>query len=204
MSENFINQKYIEDLLEEAKFADDAGISKSLDKAEQGKALTHGEIAALLKSENPEHIRRIFEIAGSIKKRIYGNRIVMFAPLYVSDFCVNRCAYCSFNHSHNFQRHRLTMDEVREEVKILEMMGHKRLALEAGEHDGECPIDYILECIKTIYDMKFENGEIRRINVNIAATTTENYRKLKGAGIGTYILLRQHRQYRHPGRSQMR
>jgi 2-iminoacetate synthase len=191
MGENFINQKYIEDLLEEAKFADDAGISRSLEKAERGEALAHSEIAALLKSENPEHLRRIFEIAGKIKKRIYGNRIVMFAPLYVSDFCVNRCAYCSFKHPHNFQRHKLTMDELREEVKILEMMGHKRLAIEAGEHDGECSIDYVVECIKTIYDMKFENGEIRRVNVNIAATTTENYRKLKSAGIGTYILFQE-------------
>jgi len=191
MSENFINQKYIEDLLEEAKFANDAGIGRALDKAEKGEALSHGEIAALLKTENPEHIGRIFEIAGSIKRRIYGNRIVMFAPLYLSDFCVNRCAYCSFKHSHNFNRHRLTMDELREEVKILEMMGHKRLALEAGEHDGECSIDYVVECIKTIYGMKFENGEIRRVNVNIAATTIENYRKLKSAGIGTYILFQE-------------
>ena len=191
MSENFINQKYIEDLLEEGKFAGDASISETLDRAQRGENLSRGEIAALLKSENPEHLKRIFEIAGSIKKRIYGNRIVMFAPLYVSDFCVNRCAYCSFNHAHNFSRRKLTMDEVREEVKILEMMGHKRLALEAGEHDGECSIDYIVECINAIYGMKFENGEIRRINVNIAATSTENYRKLKAAQIGTYILFQE-------------
>ncbi|MCL2411005.1 MAG: [FeFe] hydrogenase H-cluster radical SAM maturase HydG, partial [Treponema sp.] len=109
----------------------------------------------------------------------------------VSDFCINRCSYCSFNSNHKFERKKLTMDELREEVKILEMMGHKRLALEAGEDDSECSIDYILECIKTIYDMKFENGEIRRVNVNIAATTTENYRRLKNAGIGTYILFQE-------------
>jgi len=191
MSENFIDQKYIEDLLENAKFADDASIISSLDKAERGEALSHGEIAALLVNKNPEHLERIFEVAGNIKKRIYGNRIVMFAPLYVSDYCVNRCAYCSFNHGHEFNRHKLTMDELREEVKILEMMGHKRLALEAGEHEKECPIDYIVECIKTIYGMKFENGEIRRVNVNIAATTAENYRKLKSAAIGTYILFQE-------------
>jgi 2-iminoacetate synthase len=191
MSENFINLKYIEDLLENAKFADDASVSLSLDKAQRGEPLAHSEIAALLMNENPEHLARIFEIAGKIKKRIYGNRIVMFAPLYLSDFCVNRCSYCSFNHGHSFNRHKLTMDELREEVKILEMMGHKRLALEAGESDKECPIDYIVECIKTIYDMKFENGEIRRVNVNIAATTTENYSKLKTAGIGTYILFQE-------------
>ena len=191
MSQSFINSKYIEDVLEEARFADDAFISRSLDKAEKSEALSHSEIAALLTTDNPEHKRRIFDIAGKIKKRIYGNRIVMFAPLYVSDYCENRCIYCSFNSGHGFNRRRLTMDEIREEVKILEMMGHKRLALEAGEHERECPIDYILECIKTIYDMKFENGEIRRINVNIAATTTENYRKLKEAGIGTYILFQE-------------
>jgi len=191
MNENFINREYIENLLEDAKSADDANICLSLDKAERGETLTHGEIAALLANENPEHLKRIFEIAGNIKKRIYGNRIVMFAPLYVSNFCVNRCAYCSFNHGHNFNRSKLTMDELKEEVKILEMMGHKRLAIEAGEHDIECSIDYILECIKTIYDMKFKNGEIRRINVNIAATTTENYHKLKNARIGTYILFQE-------------
>ena len=191
MSENFIDRKYIEDLLENAKSADDASVSLSLDKARRGEALSHGEIAALLVNKNPEHLSRIFEIAGNIKKRIYGNRIVMFAPLYLSDFCVNRCSYCSFNHGHEFNRHKLTMEELREEVKLLEMMGHKRLAVEAGEHNKECPIDYILECLKTIYDMKFENGEIRRVNVNIAATTTENYRKLKAAGIGTYILFQE-------------
>jgi len=189
--ENFIDHEYIEALLNEGKFADNAFISLALDKADRGETLTHGEIAALLQTKNPKHIARIYEIAGNIKKRIYGNRIVMFAPLYVSDYCVNRCSYCSFNHAHNFTRRRLTMDEVREEVKLLEMMGHKRLAVEAGENDAECPIDYIIECIKTIYDMKFENGEIRRVNVNIAATTTENYRKLKSAGIGTYILFQE-------------
>jgi len=189
--ENFIDQKYIEDLLENAKFADDASINLSLDKAERGEALEHKEIAALLVNKNPEHLARIFKVAGDIKKRIYGNRIVMFAPLYLSDFCANRCAYCNFNQGHSFDRHKLTMDELREEVKILEMMGHKRLAVEAGEHAKECPIDYILECIKTIYDMKFDNGSIRRINVNIAATTVENYRKLKEVGIGTYILFQE-------------
>ena len=191
MCENFINHDYINKLLKDTKNASDGFIKNTLDKAQRGDALSHEDVASLLLTENPEHISRIFEIAGNIKKRIYGNRIVMFAPLYLSDFCVNRCSYCSFNHGHEFTRKKLTMDEVREEVKILEMMGHKRLAIEAGEHDGECPIDYILECIKTIYDMKFENGEIRRVNVNIAATTTENYQKLKNAGIGTYILFQE-------------
>ncbi|MDR2304726.1 MAG: [FeFe] hydrogenase H-cluster radical SAM maturase HydG [Treponema sp.] len=187
----FIDRRYIEDLLEEARYADDGSISAYLDKAERFEGLNHREIAALLVSQNPEHLERIFSIAWKIKQRIYGNRIVMFAPLYVSDHCVNRCAYCSYNCDHEFGRRKLSQDEVREEVKILEQMGHKRIALEAGEHDGECPIDYILECMRTIYDMKFENGEIRRINVNIAATTVENYRKLREVGIGTYILFQE-------------
>lgn len=178
-------------MLKEAEFADNESVSRALDRAEKGETLTHKETASLLKTGDPGHIKRIFAVAGEIKKRIYGNRIVMFAPLYVSDYCVNRCAYCSFNTGNEFSRRRLTMDEVRREVKILEMMGHKRLALEAGEHEDQCPIDYILECIKTIYEMKFENGEIRRVNVNIAATTTENYRKLKDARIGTYILFQE-------------
>ena len=191
MSEHFINREYIENLLEEAKHVDDAAVSLSLDKAERYEGLNHREIAALLATEKPEHLNRIYDIAGKIKRRIYGNRIVMFAPLYISDYCVNRCAYCSFNCGHEFNRRKLSMEEVRQEVLILEKMGHKRLALEAGEHEAKCPIDYVLECIKTIYDMKFENGEIRRVNVNIAATTTENYRKLKEAKIGTYILFQE-------------
>ncbi|MCL2759792.1 MAG: [FeFe] hydrogenase H-cluster radical SAM maturase HydG [Treponema sp.] len=191
MNDSFIDPEYINNLLENAKFADDSVLALVLDKADRAEQLSHSEIAALLLTENHDHISRIFDIAGKIKKRIYGNRIVMFAPLYVSNYCINRCSYCSFNHGINFNRSKLTMDEIREEVKILEMMGHKRLAIEAGESEKDCSIDYIIECIKTIYDMKFENGEIRRINVNIAATTTENYRKLKNANIGTYILFQE-------------
>jgi 2-iminoacetate synthase len=187
----FIDTDYIEGLLAEARHTDEAEIKRILDKAENFEGLNHREIAALLVNENPACLRRIFSIAGTIKQHIYGNRIVIFAPLYVSDYCVNRCAYCTFNCGHDFGRRRLTQEEVRQEVRILEAMGHKRLAMEAGEHEGECPIDYILDCIKTVYDMKFENGEIRRINVNIAATTVENYRRLKEAGIGTYILFQE-------------
>jgi len=191
MNNNFINRKYIEDLLEDAKHADDSAVINALNKAEAGKPLLHSEIAALLQNNNNEILNRIYKIAGDIKKRIYGNRIVIFAPLYISDYCVNYCTYCSFNHKNNFNRKKLTMDELRQEVKVLEMMGHKRLAVEAGECDIECSIDYVLKCIKTIYEMKFKNGEIRRINVNIAATSAENYQKLKNAGIGTYILFQE-------------
>lgn len=186
-----IDQTYIETLLEEAKQTKSTEIDRILDRAEKLEGLKHKEIAALLQTENPAHIDRIFGIAGQIKQHIYGNRIVMFAPLYVSDYCVNQCTYCSYNGSHSFNRRRLTMPEVQAEVKILEQMGHKRIALEAGEHDGLCPIEYIVECMQTIYKMKVENGEIRRINVNIAATTVDNYRKLKEVGIGTYILFQE-------------
>jgi 2-iminoacetate synthase len=189
--EVFINREYIEGLLEEAKHTADDAVNAYLDKAERFEGLNHREIASLLVTENPDHFKRIFSIAWKIKQRIYGNRIVLFAPLYVSDHCVNRCAYCSYNCGHSFERRKLTMDEVRGEIKILEEMGHKRIAMEAGENDSECPIDYILECMHAIYGMKFKNGEIRRINVNIAATTVENYRKLKDVGIGTYILFQE-------------
>jgi 2-iminoacetate synthase len=200
-SDIFIDRAYIEGLLEEARHTGDAAIAGILDKAESFAGLNHREIAALLTTEKPEHIKRIFSIAGKIKRHIYGNRIVMFAPLYASDYCVNHCVYCSYNRDHEFGRRKLTMDEIREEVKILEQMGHKRIALETGEHDKECPIDYVLECMRTIYDMKFENGEIRRINVNIAATTVENYRKLKEVGIGTYILFQE--TYHQPAYEKM-
>jgi 2-iminoacetate synthase len=191
MNSPFIDQVYIETLLKDAAHTAGADISRILDKAENFEGLNHVEIASLLTTKDPGHISRIFSIANKIKQHIYGNRIVMFAPLYVSDYCVNRCAYCSYNCGHEFGRKKLTMDEVREEVRILEQMGHKRLALEAGEHDEKCPIEYILECMHTIYGMKFKNGEIRRINVNIAATTVENYRKLQEVGIGTYILFQE-------------
>lgn len=187
----FINKDYIEGLLEQAKNTPEEEIAAILDKAEGFQGLTHQEVASLLTTEKEEHLKRIFQVAGKIKDHIYGNRIVMFAPLYVSDYCVNRCKYCGYKCDHEFNRHRLTMDEIREEVKILEKMGHKRLALEAGEDPVHCSIDYILDCIHTIYDMKLDNGEIRRVNVNIAATTVENYRKLKEVGIGTYILFQE-------------
>jgi 2-iminoacetate synthase len=187
----FIDKDYIENLLIEAGRVRDEEINRSLDKAERFEGLNHREIAALLVSENPAHLERINSIAWNIKQHIYGNRIVLFAPLYVSDYCVNTCVYCTYNCTHQFNRRILTQEDIREEVRILEAMGHKRLALEAGENNAVCPVDYIVECMKTIYAMKFENGEIRRVNVNIAATTVENYRKLKDVGIGTYILFQE-------------
>lgn len=186
----FIDEKYINSILEQAKDSTDEQINDILNKANQFKGLTHLEVASLLTTKNPKHIERIFEIAGKIKQHIYGDRVVMFAPLYVSDYCVNKCSYCGFRCDNDFERRRLTMDEIKQEVRLLEKMGHKRIALEAGEDPVNCDIDYILESMKTIYDMN-EDGEIRRINVNIAATTVQNYRKLKDADIGTYILFQE-------------
>lgn len=186
-----IDNTYIEEVLTAGKDTPDQKITEILDKAERFEGLSHTEIAALLQTDKPEFLARIFAIANNIKQEIYGNRIVMFAPLYVSDYCVNKCAYCSYNCGHSFTRRRLTQAEVQNEVRVLEKMGHKRIALEAGEDDKNCPIDYILECMQTIYDMKCDNGEIRRINVNIAATTVENYQKMKEMGIGTYILFQE-------------
>ena len=188
---SFIDAKTIERLLMEATGQNNEHhIERILDKAEQMQGLTPAEVACLLKSDK-KYEERLFQIAQNIKKEIYGNRIVIFAPLYVSDHCVNHCAYCSYNCHHSFERTRLSMDELREELRALEEMGHKRLALEAGEDDQNCSIDYILACIQTIYSEKMRNGEIRRVNVNIAATTVENYRKLHDAGIGTYILFQE-------------
>lgn len=186
-----IDNNYIENLLKTSKGASKEEIQEILDKAERLEGLSHKEVAALLVTDENEHVERIFDIAGKIKEKIYGNRVVVFAPLYISDYCVNKCKYCGYKCDQDFDRRRLTMDELREEVAILEQMGHKRLALEAGEDPVNCDIDYVLECIDTIYDMKLENGEIRRVNVNIAATTVEEYKQLKEVGIGTYILFQE-------------
>lgn len=156
------------------------------------KGLTHREASVLLACEIPEKIEEIFKIAKEIKLAFYGNRIVMFAPLYLSNYCVNGCVYCPYHMKNkHIARKKLTQDEIRAEVIALQDMGHKRLAIEAGEDPVNNPIEYILDSIKTIYSINHKNGAIRRVNVNIAATTVENYRKLKEAGIGTYILFQE-------------
>lgn len=189
----FISDEEIRASLEEAKVegAKPDRIREILQKAAQFKGLTHREAAALLEVESPEILEEIYALARKIKEHIYGRRIVMFAPLYLSDFCVNKCAYCGYNNDHQFKRRKLNQQELAEEVRLLESMGHKRLALEAGEDPNNCPLDYILDSIKTIYSLKFDNGSIRRVNVNIAATTVENYTKLRDAGIGTYVLFQE-------------
>ena len=163
-----------------------------IERAADCKGLNHREAMTLLECEEPDLVERMFHLAREIKQKFYGNRIVMFAPLYLSNYCVNGCTYCPY-HAKNkhIARKKLTQEEIRREVIALQDMGHKRLALETGEDPVNNPIEYVLESIKTIYSIQHKNGAIRRVNVNIAATTVENYRKLRDAGIGTYILFQE-------------
>ena len=201
-AEDFINHEEILATLEyaEANKNNIPLIEEILDKArpvrnEKGtfcKGLTHREASVLLACEDEKMIQKMCDLAEEIKKAFYGNRIVMFAPLYLSNYCVNGCTYCPYHAiNKHIKRKKLTQEEVKNEVIALQDMGHKRLAIEAGEDPVNNPIEYILECINTIYSIKHKNGAIRRVNVNIAATTVENYRKLKDAGIGTYILFQE-------------
>jgi 2-iminoacetate synthase len=167
-------------------------IDEILSKAREKKGLSHRDAAVLLTCEAPEKVEEIYALARQLKKDFYGNRIVMFAPLYLSNYCVNGCLYCPYHlKNKHIPRKKLTQDEIAREVAALQDMGHKRLALEAGEDPVKNPIEYILESVKTIYGVKHKNGSIRRVNVNIAATTVENYRKLSDAEIGTYILFQE-------------
>ncbi len=190
----FINHEEIMDTIAEAKklAADKSVIADILEKAKNFKGLDHREAAVLLCCNDEETIRQMYKIAKTIKEHIYGKRIVLFAPLYLSNYCVNNCKYCGYQHcNEGMKRRKLTQEEIKQEVIALQDMGHKRLALETGEDPVNCPIEYVLESIKTIYSVKHKNGDIRRVNVNIAATTVENYKKLKEAGIGTYILFQE-------------
>ncbi len=193
-AEEFINH---EEILESLAYAEknkhnEELITQIIEKAKLRKGLTHREALVLLDCDIEEKNQEIYALAKQIKLDFYGNRIVMFAPLYLSNYCVNGCEYCPY-HSRNkhIARKKLTQEEIRNEVIALQDMGHKRLALEAGEDPVNNPLEYILDSIKTIYSIKHKNGAIRRVNVNIAATTVENYRKLKEAGIGTYILFQE-------------
>ena len=193
-AEDFINHEEILDTLAYAEANKDnlELIDSLLEKAKNLKGLTHREASVLLACENEEKIKEMYDLAEQFKKDFYGNRIVLFAPLYLSNYCVNGCVYCPYHMKNkHICRKKLTQEEVKKEVIALQDMGHKRLAIEAGEDPVNNPIEYILECIKTIYSIKHKNGAIRRVNVNIAATTVENYRKLKEAGIGTYILFQE-------------
>ena len=205
-------QKEVANFIDEGKIYQDLETSQELpreqlleiiSKARTTKGLSPLEVAALLQTKDKDLLDLIFAASSEIKEKIYGKRLVIFAPLYVSNYCINNCVYCGYRQDNNMLRRKLTMPELVEEVQALEKLGHKRLALEAGEHSAQCSIQYILECIDTIYRVKLDNGSIRRVNVNIAATTVENYAKLKEIGIGTYILFQEtyHREtYRktHP------
>ncbi|KJS87226.1 MAG: thiamine biosynthesis protein ThiH [Peptococcaceae bacterium BICA1-8] len=189
----FINPRQIHSDLEEAKRVPKTKAAKIFEKARAGKGLTPLETAILLEAaiSNLNLKEELFKAVKEVKEKIYGKRIVIFAPLYLSNYCVNNCVYCGYRRDNNICRHKLTTEEIQEEVKILEKMGHKRLALEAGEDPLNCSLDYVLEAIKVIYTTSEEMGSIRRVNVNIAATSVEGYKKLKNAGIGTYILFQE-------------
>lgn len=193
-AEEFISHEEIQETLAyaEANKHYEALIDQIIEKAKLRKGLTHREASVLLNCDIEEKNQEIYKLAEQIKKDFYGNRIVMFAPLYLSNYCINGCVYCPYHRKNkHIARKKLTQEEIVKEVTALQDMGHKRLALEAGEDPQNNPIEYILESIKTIYSIKHKNGAIRRVNVNIAATTVEDYRKLKDAGIGTYILFQE-------------
>ncbi|MDA3730282.1 [FeFe] hydrogenase H-cluster radical SAM maturase HydG [Niameybacter massiliensis] len=190
----WFEEGYIYEVLDKArdKASNKEYVTQLIEKAANLKGLTHKEASVLLMVEDEDLLQQMKETAKQIKEDIYGKRVVLFAPLYVSDYCVNGCEYCGYKHSNcELERKKLTMEELKKEVQALEELGHKRLALELGEDPVNNPIEYVLECIDTIYQMKFKNGQIRRINVNIAATTIEEYKMLKEAQIGTYILFQE-------------
>ena len=193
-AEEFINH---DEILETLRYADENKdnlelIDSIIEKARKRKGLNHREASVLLACEDKERLDALYSLAKEIKNDFYGNRIVMFAPLYLSNYCVNGCVYCPYHQKNkHIARKKLSQEEIRREVIALEDMGHKRLALETGEDPVNSPIEYVLESIKTIYSIKHKNGAVRRVNVNIAATSVENYRKLKEAGIGTYILFQE-------------
>jgi 2-iminoacetate synthase len=185
--ETFIHNEVIENYLDLAENPSEAKVLEALAHAKKARGITYEEIATLLNVEDPHLLNKIYEVAGEVKNQIYGNRVVLFAPLYISDYCKNNCTYCGYKRDNVFPRRKLTREEIITEVKVLESIGHKRLALEVGEDEVNCSLDYILQAIDWIY----EAGDIRRINVNIAATTVENYKKLHEKKIGTYILFQE-------------
>lgn len=188
---DFIDEPLIERLLAETSTLPRAEIEAIIDKAAEAKGLTPREAAALIQLEDQDLLDKVFATALAIKRKIYGKRIVLFAPLYLSSYCINECAYCGYHRSSSAVRKMLTMDEIREEVRALEALGHKRLMIDMGEDPKRMPIEYVLDAMKTIYETFQDQGSIRRINVQIAATTVEEYRKLKAAGTGTYILFQE-------------
>ena len=191
---DFIKDDEINSLIAKGKelVSDKELVREIIEKSKSAEGLTPEETAVLLNLEDKELIEEMFKAARQVKEKLYGKRLVVFAPLYVSNYCVNNCTYCGYKYCNDeLKRKKLNKEQLIEEVKVLESLGHKRIALEAGEDPVNAPLDYILDCIKSIYSIKFDNGSIRRINVNIAATTVENYKRLKDAEIGTYILFQE-------------
>ncbi|MGV1061399.1 [FeFe] hydrogenase H-cluster radical SAM maturase HydG [Clostridium perfringens] len=191
---DFIKDDEINSLIAKGKelVSDKELVREIIEKSKSAEGLTPEETAVLLNLEDKELIEEMFKAARQVKEKLYGKRLVVFAPLYVSNYCINNCTYCGYKHCNDeLKRKKLNKEQLIEEVKVLESLGHKRIALEAGEDPVNAPLDYILDCIKSIYSIKFDNGSIRRINVNIAATTVENYKRLKDAEIGTYILFQE-------------
>ncbi|MGE5373106.1 MAG: [FeFe] hydrogenase H-cluster radical SAM maturase HydG [Solirubrobacterales bacterium] len=202
---DFIDEQKIWALLDANRQLPADTIRGIIEHARQAQGLDLWEVAALIQTDDPELLAEMFAVAADIKERIYGKRMVFFAPLYISNYCVNECLYCGYHKSNaDMCRKQLTPQEIEDEVRALQEMGHKRIALEVGEDPKNCPIEYVTDAMRTIYGVQEKNGNIRRINVNIAATTVNNYRKLKEAGIGTYILFQEtyhHETYQkmHPG-----
>jgi len=191
MQADFIDEQNINSILEQAKPATNNEAREIIAKGRDAKGLTPYETAVLLQSNSKEIMELMYDAAHEVKEKIYGKRLVFFAPLYISNYCVNNCVYCGYRIDNRINRRRLKPEEIEQEVVALEGMGHKRIALEAGEDPKNCPLDYVLDSMRKIYTIKENMGSIRRINVNIAATTVEDYRKLKEAGIGTYILFQE-------------
>ena len=188
---DFLDEKLIADTLEKAKRASVEEARDIVQKGREAKGLTLYETAVLLHTVDGDVRAAVFAAAREVKEKIYGKRLVFFAPLYISNYCTNNCVYCGYRRDNTIARRKLGLDEMEREVIALETMGHKRIALEVGEDPVNCPLDYVIEAMGRIYSVKEKMGSIRRINVNIAATTVEEYRRLKAAGIGTYILFQE-------------
>ncbi|MGE5423495.1 MAG: [FeFe] hydrogenase H-cluster radical SAM maturase HydG, partial [Ignavibacteriales bacterium] len=177
-AKDFINEPEIWALLDANRSLPAVEVERIIEKSSEAKGLEPHEVAALIQVNDSQLLDKIYTAARQVKEKIYGRRMVFFAPLYISNYCVNDCVYCGYHRNNkDMHRCRLNMDEIAEEVRILEDMGHKRIALEVGEDPNNCPIDYVIEAMQTIYSVQEKNGNIRRINVNLAATTTDNYRK---------------------------
>ena len=190
--QNIIDEKIIDEALRKTENPGEEDVLRIINKGKNKEGLEPEEAGILVNLKDKKLIEELYKVAGLIKEEIYGERLVFFAPLYLSDYCINNCAYCNFHSSNqDIKRRKLSLNEIEEQTKIIINMGHKRILAECGEDPDNNTIDYVVDAIKKIYDTRTEKGNIRRINVNIAATTKKNYQKLKDAGIGTYQLFQE-------------